>query len=105
MRTYFQKGIGKWEGQFRIKEKLRRKVTYTHLNLLAPGYPFTESFHIIWCRNVMIYFDRPTQEQLVAHLAKHLVPGGFLFIGHSESLTGIHHGLKTVKPAIYQKPV
>ncbi len=105
LRAHFQKGVGKWTGHFRIKEALRKKVRYTHLNLLQAEYPFPEPFHVIWCRNVMIYFDRTTQEQLVGHLARHLVPGGYLFIGHSESLTGIRHGLKPVKPAIYQKPV
>ena len=53
----------------------------------------------------MIYFDRPTQEELVQKLSRRLVPGGYLFVGHSESLTGIRHPLKTVKPAIYQRPL
>ncbi len=104
MRSYFQKGIGEWEGHFRLKAELRQRVHYTHLNLLSASYPFSEPFHAIWCRNVMIYFDRPTQEQLVNQLAAKLAPGGWLFIGHSESLTGIRHPLKAVKPAIYQKP-
>ena len=50
----------------------------------------------------MIYFDRPTQEDLVGRLAKHLVPGGYLMIGHAESLAGVRHPYRTVKPAIYQ---
>ncbi len=105
MRSYFQKGVNEWEGHFRVKAEVRQRVNYTHLNLLQPSYPFQEPFHAIWCRNVMIYFDRPTQEQLVNQLAAKLAPGGWLFIGHSESLTGIRHPLKAVKPAIYQKPV
>jgi chemotaxis protein methyltransferase CheR len=52
----------------------------------------------------MIYFDRPTQEQLVARLAGQLVPGGYLLVGHSESLTGIRHPLTLVAPAIYRRP-
>lgn len=104
MKAYFQKGTGEWEGHFRVKEELRKRVNYIHLNLLQPSYPFRERFQLIWCRNVMIYFDRATQEQLVASLTAQLVPGGHLFIGHSESLTGIPHGLKALRPAIYQKP-
>jgi len=104
MKRYFQKGVGKWDGYFRVKEDLRSKVKFHHMNLLQPSYPFNEKFHLIFCRNVMIYFDRPTQEQLVKKLTDCLVPGGYLMVGHSESLTGIHHTLKTIKPAIYKKP-
>jgi chemotaxis protein methyltransferase CheR len=103
LRLYFQKGFGTQEGFYRVKEELRKKVTYSRLNLLQPQYPFQKPFHVIFCRNVMIYFDRPTQEELVNHLASLLVPGGYLMIGHSESLTGIKHPLKSVKPAIYHK--
>ncbi len=104
LRKYFQKGTGKWDGCFKVKEDLISRVKFTHLNLLGPAYPFTEKFQLIFCRNVMIYFDRPTQEQLVRRLSDCLVSGGYLFVGHSESLTGIKHPLKTIKPAIYQKP-
>jgi chemotaxis protein methyltransferase CheR len=97
LRLYFQKGINQWEGHYRVKETLRKKITWQHVNLLQPHYPFSKLFHCIWCRNVMIYFDKKLTDQLV--------PGGYLMIGHSESLTGIRHALKAVKPAIYQKPV
>lgn len=103
LRAYFQKGFGQQEGFYRVKEELRKKVTFTRLNLLQPQYPFKNPFHVIFCRNVMIYFDRQTQEELVNHLSSLLVPGGYLMIGHSESLTGIKHPLKSVKPAIYRK--
>jgi chemotaxis protein methyltransferase CheR len=53
----------------------------------------------------MIYFDRPTQEELVNKLTRRLVPGGYLFVGHAESLTGIQHHLQTIKPAIYRRPL
>lgn len=103
VRRHFQKGMGEWEGQFRIKNDLRGRVQFHHLNLLEPPYPFTQPFQVIFCRNVMIYFDRPTQEALVSHLAEKLVPGGYLFVGHSESLSGIKHSLKLVQPAVYLK--
>lgn len=104
VRRHFQKGLGEWEGQFRVKSELRERVQFHHLNLLEPPYPFTQPFHVIFCRNVMIYFDRPTQEALVSHLAEKLVPGGHLFVGHSESLSGIKHSLKLIQPAVYLKP-
>jgi chemotaxis protein methyltransferase CheR len=80
-------------------------VSYRQLNLLGGRPPFDQLFHVIFCRNVMIYFDRPTQEELVNTLTRQLVPGGYLCVGHSESLTGINHGLETVRPATYRRPM
>jgi chemotaxis protein methyltransferase CheR len=59
---------------------------------------------VIFCRNMMIYFDKPTQERLVSQLERFIEPGGYLFIGHSESLMGIRHSLEYVQPSIYRKP-
>ncbi len=101
---YFQKGVRQWQGHFRIKPGLRERVRFHHLNLLEANYPFIHPFHVIFCRNVMIYFDRPTQEALVGHLADRLVPGGYLMVGHSESLGAIKHPLRAVQPAVYVKP-
>ncbi|ACB73718.1 CheR family methyltransferase [Opitutus terrae] len=104
VQTHFQRGFGPQDGNYRVKAALRSQVMFRHLNLLEGEPPFNELFHVIFCRNVMIYFDRPTQEELVNKLARRLVPGGYLFVGHAESLTGIHHHLQTVKPAIYRRP-
>lgn len=104
LRRYFQKGVRDREGYFRVKEKLRRQVRFHHLNLLKANYPFTRPFQVVFCRNVMIYFDQPTQETLVGHLAKQLLPGGYLMVGHAESLSGIKHSLRLIQPAIYFKP-
>jgi chemotaxis protein methyltransferase CheR len=101
---YFQRGIGPQEGNLRIKKTLCDRVTFRQLNLLDGPPPFSEAMHVIFCRNVMIYFDRPTQEELVNKLASWLVPGGYLIVGHSESLTGIAHGLQLVEPAVYRRP-
>ncbi|MEM9400377.1 MAG: protein-glutamate O-methyltransferase CheR [Verrucomicrobiota bacterium] len=103
--SYFQKGTGDWDGYYRVKEEIRNKVKFTHLNLLSTNYPFNKLFDVVFCRNVMIYFDRPTQEQLVGQIFKHLRPGGYLMIGHSESLTGVNHPFQNLKPAIYRKPI
>jgi chemotaxis protein methyltransferase CheR len=104
VKAHFQRGVGPQEGNYRVKSSLRDKVTYRQLNLLEGEPPFQNPFNLIFCRNVMIYFDRPTQEELIAKLARRLVPGGYLFVGHSESLTGIKHSLQLVRPAIYRRP-
>jgi chemotaxis protein methyltransferase CheR len=103
IKRYFQKGTDQWEGYYRVKEELRNRVHFSHINLLQPHYHFAEKFHVVFCRNVMIYFDRPTQEQLVNQIFEHMHPHGYLMIGHSESLTNIKHHFKFIKPAIYQK--
>jgi chemotaxis protein methyltransferase CheR len=105
LHRYFQKGMGQWQGNFRIKDDLRQRVNFHHLNLLENNYPFAHPFELILCRNVMIYFDRVTQEALVSHLAARLAPGGHLMVGHSESLSGIKHSLRLIQPAVYLKPV
>ncbi len=102
---HFQKGFGPHEGNFRVKADLRNRVNFRHLNLLEGEPPFREPFQVIFCRNVMIYFDRPTQEELVNKLTRHLVPGGYLLVGHAESLTAIKHSLQSVRPATYRKPL
>lgn len=104
IRAHFQRGIGPQEGNHRVKAALRERVRFHHLNLLEGEPPFTEPFQVIFCRNVMIYFDRQTQEELVTRLTRRLVPGGYLLVGHSESLTHMRHGLQVIRPAVYQKP-
>ncbi len=87
---------------YRMKDVLRRMVTFRHLNLFSE-WPFKNKFNYIFCRNVMIYFDRPTQESLINNYYNVLGPGGYLFIGHSESLSGITHKFEYVKPTIYMR--
>ncbi|MEO7598441.1 MAG: protein-glutamate O-methyltransferase [Opitutus sp.] len=103
VQTHFQRGFGPHDGNFRAKPELRERITFQQLNLLQGEPPFSTPFHVIFCRNVMIYFDRPTQEELIAKLTRHLVPGGYLFVGHAESLTGLKHSLKSIRPAVYQR--
>jgi chemotaxis protein methyltransferase CheR len=104
-RTHFQKGIGPQAGNFRVKAALRSGVNFRPCNLFAAAPPFTGLFQVILCRNVMIYFDRASQQELVNKLARHLVPGGYLLVGHAESLTGIDHLLQMVQPAVYRQPL
>ncbi len=101
-RKYFQRGVGDWEGHFRVKKQVMERVQFQQLNLLG-DYRFNEQYEVIFCRNVMIYFDRPTQETLVNHLSQYLMPKGYLLVGHSESLIGLSIPLKCRKPSIYQK--
>jgi chemotaxis protein methyltransferase CheR len=91
------------EQVFQVGQALRDIVRFRHLNLMNP-WPFTGPFDVIFCRNVMIYFDKPTQQRLVNRFCEILSPGGLLFTGHSESLTGISHRLRYVQPTIYARP-
>ncbi len=99
---YFQKGVGASSGHYRVKDALRSQVTFHQLNLLQAQYPVAPAQHVIFCRNVMIYFDQTTQKELVDKLVRQLAPGGCLIVGHSESLLGIRHPLKSVQPAVYR---
>jgi len=88
---------------YKVSPQLRQMISFRHLNLME-AWPFTGTFDFIFCRNVMIYFDKPTQERLVGRYWQCLRPGGILFTGHSESLTGINHRFVNRKPSIYEKP-
>ena len=100
---YFQKGQGEWEGHYRVKRALRDQIAFEHMNLLQPGLRMSERYHLIFCRNVMIYFDDATTEQLAERLSHQLHDGGYLILGHAEYLTKKPRGLMQVKPSIYRK--
>ena len=99
---FFLRGHGKSEGFCRVKPEVRSAIDFQSVNLVQT-YSHSTHFSMIWCRNVMIYFDKPTQERVVNTLASWLEPGGYLLIGHSEALNGIRHPLRYVQPAVYQK--
>jgi len=100
---YFQKGKGDWEGHYRVKQQLREQIDFQHMNLLHPSRHAGEQYHFIFCRNVMIYFDHSTSQKLAERLAEQLYEGGYLVIGHAESLDRNPPGLKLIKPSIYKK--
>jgi chemotaxis protein methyltransferase CheR len=102
LRKYFEKGLGAQAGLARVVPEVRRLIEYRALNLIAMER-LDRIFDFIFCRNVMIYFDKPTQQRVVSMLEQHLVPGGYLFIAHSEGLSGIAHSLKWVAPAVYRR--
>ena len=102
LRRHFERGMGAQEGLARVNGTLRQRIEFRQLNLLEIG-SLDRTFGVIFCRNVMIYFDRQVQQRVVSMLERHLRPGGYLFISHSESLNGVTHGLRWVAPAIYQR--
>jgi chemotaxis protein methyltransferase CheR len=101
-RRFFQKGVREQEGFVRVKPEVRRLVNFFRFNLMDP-FPFQEKMDVIFCRNVMIYFEKETQAKLVDKFFHCLRPGGYLFIGHSESLCNHRHQFTYVKPTIYRK--
>jgi chemotaxis protein methyltransferase CheR len=103
LRKYLLRGSGASEGLYRVKTEVLPPIVFQRLNLIEP-FSSVGIFPLIFCRNVMIYFDRKTQSDLVARLSGCLEPGGHLFIGHAESLNPIQHTLEYVQPAIYRKP-
>jgi len=90
-------------GLARIAPELRARTRFESLNLMDPRYPVDQDIDVIFCRNVLIYFDKPTQKAVVERLASHLRPGGYLILGHSESMAGSGaSGLRQVVPTIFQ---
>jgi chemotaxis protein methyltransferase CheR len=99
---YFTKLNGQYAGSYRVVEGVRKMVRLAWLNLLD-AWPMKGPFNVIFCRNVMIYFDRPTQQQLINRFYDLLEPGGYLLVGHSEGLSSINHKFRYMRPATYRK--
>ncbi len=89
--------------EMRIAPELRAAVGFARMNLMDARYPVGDPMDIIFCRNVLIYFDKPTQERVVRRLADCLRPGGLLFLGHSESITGFDLPLTSVSNTVFQR--
>jgi chemotaxis protein methyltransferase CheR len=101
---YLMWGKGSQRGSFRVVPELRSRVQFRRVNLIGRDLGVDEPVHIIFCRNVIIYFDRATQIELFRKFYNRLVPGGYLFIGHSETLRGINDRFTPVAATIYRKP-
>jgi len=99
---YFDCVDAKKPRKYSAKKSLRSLITFAPLNLMEE-WPMKGPFELIFCRNVMIYFDKPTQEKLVNRYWAMLKPGGYLFSGHSESLAGMNHSFRYVQPAVHLK--
>lgn len=89
--------------EVRIKKCLRDKISFIRVNFMDDRYPFDGRFDVIFCRNVIIYFDRPTQERMLGHICGHLKSGGNLILGHSETLTGMALPLRGLAPTVYER--
>ena len=103
-RKYFMRSRDPESSLLRVVPELRRLVEFRRLNFMDADFGFDDPADAIFCRNVIIYFDRPTQERILRKLAAELVPGGFAFVGHSESLHGMDVPLVPIAPALYRKP-
>ena len=102
-RSYFLKNKNPELELMRVVPKLRDKVSFHRLNLVRTPYSFKNDFDLIFFRNVMIYFDRATQFKILLAMCEKLKVGGYMFIGHSESLNGLNLPLKHVKPTIFKR--
>ncbi|WP_051669520.1 CheR family methyltransferase [Bryobacter aggregatus] len=102
-RRYLLRGTGEQAGNYRFRPEVRNLIQFQRINLME-SLPLEDRFPLIFLRNIMIYFDRPTQARVIAALTEKLEPGGYLFLGHSESLNGISHQLDHIQVAIYRKP-
>ena len=99
LNTYFNKLD---DDRYMVSERIKKQVSYRNFNLLSP-FNFKKPFHTIYCRNVMIYFDTPTRNEVIAKFYDALMPGGYFLISHSESLSSCEHKFKYVMPSVYQK--
>jgi chemotaxis protein methyltransferase CheR len=86
-----------------VKEKVKSQILFRKFNLMEETYPFKKRLHVIFCRNVMIYFDNPTKDKVIEKMYHQLSEGGYFFIGHSESINRATSPFTYIKPAIYRK--
>ncbi|HEY1802918.1 MAG TPA: protein-glutamate O-methyltransferase [Terracidiphilus sp.] len=100
---YFMRGREPGSNRVRVVPELRRQIEFRHLNFLDSDYGTGERFDAIFCRNVIIYFDRPTQQTIVERLTRRLLPGGYLFMGHAETLHELDLPVEQVAPALYRR--
>ncbi|WP_315703111.1 MULTISPECIES: CheR family methyltransferase [unclassified Bradyrhizobium] len=102
-KRYFLRSRDRTSGEVRIVPELRRLTNFMRMNLMDGSYPVDRDVDIIFCRNVLIYFERETQRKVIEQLCSHLRPGGYLMVGHSESMIhSVVPGLKQVQPTIFR---
>jgi chemotaxis protein methyltransferase CheR len=101
LRLYMLKGKGDHKGEMKVSPDLHRVVRFARVNLHSDSYPILGSFDLVFCRNVLIYFDHDSKVKVIGGILRHLSRSGLLFVGHSEHLGGIAPNLKTVAPTIH----
>ena len=102
-KKYFLRSKDRNKPTVRVVQALRKKSSYQRLNFMDDNYNINESFDLIFCRNVLIYFDRPTQHKVINKLCMNLKTGGYFFLGHSESISGMDVPLVQLKPTVFMK--
>jgi len=101
---YFTQDRSQNPASYTVKDALSKTIVFKRLNLSAPPFPMHGPLDVIFCRNVMIYFDQAVRAKLLVELRRLLRPGGYLMVGHAESLTGMMGDFKAVRPSTYMKP-
>lgn len=102
-RKYFLKSKDRENPSVKMSPELRSKVRFERLNFMDSSYSIRDSFDIVFCRNVLIYFDRETQEKVINKICTKINTGGYFFLGHSESIMNMNLPLRQIKPTIFQK--
>jgi chemotaxis protein methyltransferase CheR len=102
LRAFMLRGMGPQDGTIRASPELRSLVRFAQVNLNDTSYPVLGKFDLLFCRNVLMYFAAHVKEQVVGRLLGHLAPGGYLFLGHAESLSGTSLPVRSVMPTVYQ---
>lgn len=100
---YLMRGKGNLQGYYKVVPELRNTITFGRLNFNDSNYRIPDKKHVIFCRNVLIYFDEETKAQIISKLCSYLVEGGYLFIGHSETLQADLFNLKNMGPTVYRR--
>jgi chemotaxis protein methyltransferase CheR len=103
-RLYLLRSKDPGKARVRIAPEVRAAVGFRQVNLMEDDYGFAEPLDVVFCRNVMIYFDRPQQQRILSRIIRTLRTGGYLFMGHSESLNGLDLTLEQVAPTVYRRP-
>ncbi|MFP4018523.1 MAG: CheR family methyltransferase [Bacteroidales bacterium] len=102
-KKYLLRSKDRTKRKVKIVQDLRRKAHFRRLNFMDTSYDISEIFDVIFCRNVLIYFNRDTQEKVIQRLCRKLKTGGYFFIGHSESIMGMDVPLKQIRPTIFMR--
>ena len=102
-KKYFMRSRDRGSNQVRVTPELRQTIEFRRLNFMDSHYGLSERADAIFCRNVIIYFDRPTQERILKKLSHNLVPSGYMFVGHAETLHDMNLPLAPVAPALYRR--
>jgi chemotaxis protein methyltransferase CheR len=102
-KKYFMRSRDRGSNQVRVTPELRKLIEFRRLNFMDADYGLSGKVDAIFCRNVIIYFDRATQERILQKLSSYLLPGGYMFVGHAETLHDMNLPLEPVAPALYRR--